>query len=50
MNIENFVGIPLRIKLVNGKIAFSNNLNLGNDDSEILDNIFLIRNDMEERK
>ncbi len=25
MNIENFVGIPLRIKLVNGKIAFSNN-------------------------
>lgn len=25
MNIENFVGIPLGIKLVNGKIAFSNN-------------------------
>lgn len=25
MNIKNFVGIPLGIKLVNGKIAFSNN-------------------------
>ena len=54
---ESSVSVNLKINNISGskqenlrlKIAFSNNLNLGNDDSEILDNIFLIRNDMEDR-
>ena len=54
---ESSVSVNLKINNISGskqenlrlKIAFSNNLNLGNDDSEILNNIFLIRNDMEDR-